>query len=59
MLVVLKGEKGSAGATLTVTTDLLDAMEDVGDLTIEVEFLAESLGKDLRSKRTLGKEPNP
>jgi len=50
----LKGENGSAGATLIVVTPL-----DAGDFTMDGEFLAESLGKDLRSNLTLGKDPNP
>ena len=32
---------------------------DAGDFTMDGEFLAESLGKDLRSNLTLGKDPNP
>ena len=32
---------------------------DAGDFTMDGEFLAESLGKDLLSNLTLGKDPNP
>jgi hypothetical protein len=53
-LLDLNGENGSAGATLIVVTPL-----DAGDFTMDGEFLAESLGKDLRSNLTRGKDPNP
>ena len=52
VLLDLKGEKGSAGATLTVTKGLRVA---------EFEFLRDvfNLGRDRRSNLTRGRDPNP
>lgn len=56
MLVLfdLKGENGSAGATLTVVTPM-----PIGDLTLDGEFFMANRGSDLRSNLTRGIDPKP
>ena len=53
----LKGENGSAGATLTFTIGLREVFK-LGDRTC-VGVLVDNRGNDRLSRRTLGKEPNP
>ena len=54
--LALKGEKGWAGATFTVTIGLREAVP--GDRIME-EFLADKRGRERRSSLTRGSEPNP